>query len=286
MASSIPAKEFAFVVCAAVGFSWKAPRNGDFSTTIGQKIFAYGEKISPANEKQNSLSFWLRRPISNQLINAAHLTEVASLATEAIGQEIKGVWNRYLGTPDIHPETEKKLEEMQQNWQQKLALIKDCKKVVTHFGVVVEGLQTANTAREQVYNTISPDLAPDVSIDIPQNLLSSLQVLTKELRSVAGEQPENLRIYVELAVRFDEEQQSNTQASEKLKKLQAELPEVVRKGIESKESLELGVKNLTPLVKAATPERPSKVPSEMRSGRNPLGPVQRALFIIQADTTV
>ncbi len=279
MASSTPVKEIVFIACATVGFSWKAPRNDNFSTTIGQRIFAYGEKISPANEKQNTLSFLLRRPISNQLIHVAHLTEVASLATEAVGQEIKGVWNRFFGTPDIHPETKKKLAGMQQNLHEKLALINDCKEVVLQFGQVVEEFQEVNSERSQVRNTISSESIPVFSIEIPQNLLPSLQVLTKELGNLAGDQPETLKVYIELAVQIEEEKLCTQEESERLQQLQQILPAVVEQGIESKKNLEQGVKTLTPLVEKATPERRSKIPSQIKSGTNSLGSVQRALFI-------
>ncbi|MBS0615147.1 MAG: hypothetical protein JSR58_01175 [Verrucomicrobia bacterium] len=274
---SAPVKELMFLACATVGFAWKSPRDSEFSTKWGQKLFAYGESISPTEEKSSGPSFWIRRPISNQIVHLAHLSEVASLATDAL---LDRVWGRSAQ----NLETEEKLTEMQTHLSQQLALIGSCEEIVVKFGENVEEFQTTNTERVGVHQKISKESA---SFSVPSNfskqqeqLLSLLTDFASDCKTVAQNQSEQMKQVVQLQVLLSEQKQWNEKTSAQIQQLKQDLSVSVQEGVDTKKTLLHNVDNLTPLVEKATPDRKSNVPSNIRAG---IKLVNRELF--KNDTT-
>ncbi len=186
-----------------------------------------------------------------------------------------------LPSPAINPETEKKIQEIQKQLNEKLVLNNLCQSITEEFKEVVDQFHLANDARAQVYTAISTETSKALflSPQVLQAFLSSFQTLTKELGDLIGDQPETLKVYVELAVQLDEEKQCSREALAKLQKLRQELSVTTMEGIERKKNLEQKVNTLISLVIAATPDRVAKLPRTIQSGRYPFAPSLSSQFI-------
>lgn len=273
MASSTPVKEMVFFALATAGLSWKASRDSTFSTEIGKRLFAYGEEMSPAHGKSQGISSLARRAVSNMAVNVAHLTEVASLATEALR-------NQVLGVSKVNPEAEKVLAEMQQALNQQHHFNASCQKAVADFQCVVEEFQEVNKERVDVHKMIISQEFPSLP-DLSLEALSGLVELTNDLKTLAQEQPAAFQKFVELATQIDQENQYHEEEQKKIQKLEKELLAVTHLGTDSKEDLTERLQNsLTPLVKAATPNRPPVVLNQMKTGTPLVGFAKRALLFV------
>ncbi|MBS0615150.1 MAG: hypothetical protein JSR58_01190 [Verrucomicrobia bacterium] len=170
----------------------------------------------------------------------------------------------------INGETEKKLKQLELTLHEKLVLTQSCQGMLTQFENVTHQLSLTNTERSQIYDVLLSEQSQISSeIDftkVQQAFLSSLQTLTRELGDLAGQQPDMLKVYVEMAVQIGEEKKWADETHDKMQQLGQELVLVTSEGIETKTRLEKRVSNLTILVQAATSTHPTKLPSRIQAG--------------------
>lgn len=278
---------------------------------VSKCLFDLGERISPTDEPI-SMTWMVRRPISNIFAHAVFITEVpttfynskvtqlflwtplsglkkfAKEVATAEAEILMDVWKKFF-PPVVNKEVEKQLQQIKSVLQEKKVLNQACQDVVYQFAQVVEQFYAVNEERAHIQKVISSEAqqlvvkeASDQSIvltELQQFFLPYFQTLIKELGDLAGEQPKVLKVHVEFAVQIDEEKRWADKALSQIQTLGKELSVVTNEGIELKEKETERLKNLFFLVQAATSNRSVVLSSDkMRTGRYP-APVSRESFI-------